>query len=291
MYLPSPRVSFEYFPPKSIPAERALMTAAHALRRFQPEFQTMTFGAGGSAIEEGLDWPQRLQGLNDIPTAAHIALCRFPTKAELSAQLDTLVEQGIKHLVVLRGDAHGGLCGFEDLPQGIAWLKQNYTFTMSVACYPETHPMADSPSADMDVLLAKQAAGADRAITQFFFDNEHFYSFRDRAERKGFYKEIVPGILPISNFSRVTEFAQNCGSNVPQRIVDAFEACGDDKEKQTDLAREIVCKQVEDLANNGVDAIHIYTLNRVDLAADAARAFQKTDDRGSSNGPTLALVG
>ena len=291
MEFPKPRVSFEYFPPKTLSAERALMTAAHALRRFSPEFQTMTFGAGGNAIDEGLDWPQRLQGLNDVPTAAHVALCRFSSREALHEHVSSLWKQGIRHLVVLRGDAHMGLCGFENVAAGIEWLKSRFAFQFSVACYPETHPLAASPQADIDALLDKQKSGADRAITQFFFDNEHFYRFRDRAERAGFYKEIVPGILPITNFDRVAEFAAKCGTNIPESVSTAFQECGIDKEAQTNVARDFVTRQVEDLANNGVDAIHIYTLNRVDLAADAARAFQRTGKVDSSREFKLDLVG
>ena len=140
------------------------------------------------------------------------------------------------------------------------------------------------------MLLEKQVAGTDRAITQYFFDNADFYRFRDRAEARGLRMPLVPGVIPIANFERIKGFSEKCGARVP----DAFEAfytdCGDDRAKHTDVSRGIIERQVVDLAQNGVDAIHIYTLNRTDLAADAIRAFQAQFD-GQTAAPKLAMAG
>lgn len=269
--------SLEYFPPKSVSAERALMTGAHALRHFEPAFQTVTFGADGSALDGSLDWPHRLQGLNDVPTASHITLRRFSTREAFSHHVEALWEQGIRHLVVLRGDEAPGENGegwYSDVADGIRTARQAHDFEISVAAYPEVHPLAGSATADLNVLRDKQAAGASRAITQFFFDNDDFYRFRDRARTAGVTIELVPGIMPIVNFQRICGFAKQCGAQVPERLTKAFSACRDDRSMHSDVARRLVQRQVADLAANDVDAIHIYTMNRIDLTADAIRAFQ-----------------
>ena len=284
-----PVVSVEYFPPRGLSAERSLMTGAHALRRFSPSYQTVTFGAGGSAVEGSFDWSVRLQGLNEVPTATHIALCHF-TREDLFQFAQELWEQGIKRLVVLRGDAGGKLAGFDSVADAIRALKGLHSFDISVAAYPEVHPMAQSREADIANLIAKQDAGADRAITQYFFDNEDFYRFRDEAERKGFRRDIVPGVIPITNFERIIEFSKKCGASIPERFYPLFEAAGDDRSKHSDVARKLIEEQVRDLAQNGVSQLHIYTLNRVDLTADAIRAFNdEFDDTVAEFRP--ALVG
>ena len=288
--LPASRISLEYFPPKSLPAERALMTAAHALRRFKPAFQTVTFGAGGSEIGDSLDWPSRLQTLNGVPTAAHVSLSRFEGRDAVLAHAEALWVQDVKRLVLIRGDGEGALSGFQSVAHAVRVIKDFRPFDISVSAYPEVHPLAQSAGSDMDVLLSKQASGADRAITQFFFENDDFYNFRDRAERSGFYREIVPGIMPITHFGKVARFAEQCGAKVPDELRERFSACGDDKEEHTNVARDFVSKQVADLARNGVDAIHIYTMNRIDLAADTIRAFQGACDAVAPSGH-LRLAG
>lgn len=287
-----PSVSVEYFPPKGLSSERSLMTGAHALRRFSPAFQTVTFGAGGSAVDGTLDWAVRLQKLNDIPTAAHVALCHFDRQS-LQAFATELWEQDIRRLVVLRGDGEerdaGKLTDFADVAAGIAALKQWHAFDISVAAYPEVHPKALSAESDINHLLAKQDAGADRAITQYFFDNDDYYRFRDRAEKAGFRGQIVPGVIPIANYERIVGFSKKCGAKVPKHFADLFGADGDDRAKQSDVARKIIEEQVRDLARNQVEAIHIYTLNRVDLTADAIRAFQGEFDQSEQHfRPALA---
>jgi len=284
-----PIVSVEYFPPKGLSAERSLMTGAHALRRFSPAYQTVTFGAGGSAIEGSFDWSVSLQNLNEVPTATHIALGHF-TRDSLVKFAEDLWEQGIKRLVVLRGDAGGQLAGFDSVADAIAALKLLHPFDISVAAYPEVHPLAQSRQADIANLIAKQDAGANRAITQYFFNNEDFYRFRDEAERKGFRRDIVPGVIPITNFQRIVEFSEKCGASIPDRFHPLFEAAGNDRARHSDVARRLIEEQVRDLAQNGVNQLHIYTLNRVDLTADAIRAFNdEFDDSVAEFRP--ALVG
>ncbi|MEM1040404.1 MAG: methylenetetrahydrofolate reductase [Pseudomonadota bacterium] len=275
---PRGTVSFEFFPPKGFSAERGLLTCAHAMRRLEPAFQTVTFGAGGSAIEDGLTWPHQLQGLTETPTAAHVTLVRFADRAAFAEHLSALWEKGIARLVLLRGDPVEGEtpknAGFTSVAEAVAFAKALHGFDISVAAYPETHPKAQSARSDMDALLSKQAAGADRAITQFFFHNADFYAFRDRAVAADVTIPIVPGIIPVYGFERIVKFAAACGAAIPDDMANRFAACGDDRHAQTELARGLIEAQVTDLARNGVEAIHIYTLNRSDIAADAVRAFR-----------------
>jgi methylenetetrahydrofolate reductase (NADPH) len=283
-----PVVSVEYFPPRGLSAERSLMTGAHALRRFSPAYQTVTFGAGGSAIEGSFDWSVSLQNLNEVPTATHVALCHF-TRNSLIKFAEDLWENGITRLVVLRGDAGNDLAGFSCVADAIAMLKGLHAFDISVAAYPEVHPLAQSRNADIQNLIAKQDAGADRAITQYFFDNEDFYRFRDEAASKGFRREIVPGVIPITNFEKIKQFSEKCGAGVPGHFEALFAAAGDDKSRHTDVSRDLIEEQVRDLAQNDVTSLHIYTLNRVDLTADAIRAFQDEFDQDSAEfRPALA---
>lgn len=272
-----PTVSIEYFPPKGLSSERALMTGAHALRRFKPDYQTVTFGAGGSAVEGSLDWSIKLQLLNDVSTACHLALAYF-NRETLKDFVTELWENNIRRLVVLRGDSDAGkeyaVGGYESVAKAIAAIKSLYPFDISVAAYPEIHPKARTAAADLDVLLTKQDAGANRAITQYFFDNEIFYKFRDKAVKAGLKIPLVPGVIPITNYAKIKQFSEGCSASFPTRFGPLFAGAGDDKAKQTVVARQLIEDQVRDLAHNGVEALHVYSLNRVDLTSDAIRAFQ-----------------
>ncbi len=260
---------------------------------FEPDFQTVTFGAGGTATEGSFEWSTRLSELTDVPTASHLTLSYFDDADAVFAFTDSLWDAGIRHLVLLRGDpapGRKGLAGFESVADALRALRYRKRWEISVSAYPEVHPLAENRIADLDVLRAKQNAGAARAITQFFFDNADFYRFRDEAEEAGVRLPLVPGIMPIANFDKIASFAGNCGASIPQWLRDRFAEAGDDKAKQSDVARDVVEAQVRDLAANGVDAIHVYSMNRVDLTADAIRAFQNCFT-GQSMPTDLRLVG
>ena len=269
-------VSLEFFPPKNLVSERALMTGAHALRRFSPRFQTVTFGAGGEGGETSSDWAVQLQNLNQVPTACHLALAQFD-QAGLFKFVEELTDHGVMHIVLIRGDdgsgRNEGLAGFASVADAVLELKLRFGVEISISAYPEVHPKAGSLSTDLDVLKAKQDAGADRAITQYFFDNDLFYKFRDQAAAAGVSLELIPGVMPISNYSAIKRFSEKCGASVPARFEALYAATGDDNAAKTDLSRSLLEDQVRDLAQNEVEGIHIYTLNRVDLTADAIRAF------------------
>ena len=275
--VPTGRVSFEYFPPKSVAGERALVTCSHAMRRFAPAFQTVTFGADGGESESTTRWAVTLEQLSGIATAAHLTLCAFDHDG-LTAHVEGLWEAGIRRLVLLRGDAvragEDGLAGFGSVAEAVGAIRTRHGFDISVAAYPETHPKARDEASDLDALVAKIDAGASRAITQFFFDDAPFLRLRDALARRRPKARLVPGVMPVASFSRVAGFSKRCGTSVPDGMRARFEAAGDDREKSSDAARDLVCAQVRHLAGEGVRDLHIYTMNRVDLAADAARAFQ-----------------
>lgn len=282
-----PTVSFEFFPPKSLSAERGLMTCAHALRRFKPAFQTVTLGAGQQASDGnveglaagGLDgegaWPVRLRDLTEVSTAAHIPLSRFATEHALFEHLDALWHQRIYRLVLIRGDGGANLpSGMLSVAEAVRAITQRWSFDISVSAYPEMHPKAVSRDSDLAVLKAKQDAGAARSITQFFFNNEDFYRFRDAADRAGVRMPVVPGVMPIHGYKRIARFSDMCGATFSADLVAAFSACDGDRHQESALARQILEDQVTDLARNGVEHMHLYTLNRSDLSADACRAFE-----------------
>lgn len=287
----SARVSFEYFPPRDVVAERALVTCAHAMRRFAPAFQTVTFGADGGESESTTHWAVTLDQLTEVPTAAHVTLCAFDTPDAFLAHVDALREAGIARLVVLRGDAVGrgnGLAGFTSVAEAVAAIGSRHRFDISVAAYPETHPKAESAETDLDALMAKFDAGAARALTQFFFDNDDFLRLRDRLARRRPNATLVPGVMPVASFARVARFAERCGARVPDAMRERFEAASGDRSIASDVARDAICEQVRSLAGEGVRDLHVYTMNRVDLAADAARAFQAARPQDSESVSAVA---
>ncbi len=268
-------VSFEYFPARSQKADDLLKETVSTLAAYQPEFQSVTFGAGGSAKEGTLKTVHALSNGSGVPTASHLTYSGID-RSEIEAFANAVWDGGFKQLVALRGDASfatGGKPAFEDTAEFVSSLLKWHPFEIYVACYPESHPLSDSPDADIQVLKGKQDAGAKAAITQFFFDNSVFYDFVDRARAAGVTIPIIPGILPIYNFAKVREMAEKCGTAIPQFVQDAFE--GDDTvgSDPMEIASELLKAQVYDLAYAGFETIHIYTLNRVPLADIAAKTF------------------
>jgi methylenetetrahydrofolate reductase (NADPH) len=278
--LSNPRVSFEYFPPRADSHLPDLVATARTLATHQPEFQTVTFGAGGSTTKGTLKAVTALAKKAKRPTACHLT-CVGITKSELASLADKLWTGGIRHIVALRGDLPEGLSRddvtgpdyFSGTPEFIAALKALHPFEISVGAYPETHPDAPDADADLAFFADKCAAGADRAITQFFFDNADFYRYRDRVTKTGIDIELVPGILPIVRFKGAFSFADRCGARVPGSIKRLYAQVAGDVAAETALATALVREQVEDLVRNGVDHIHIYTLNRVQMADIATRSF------------------
>lgn len=265
------KVSLEFFPPGSDEAEKALWSAIQRLAPVRPSFVSVTYGASGSTRERTHATVMRLKRETDMEPAAHLT-CVAATRAEVDAVARRYWDQGIRHLVALRGDPPEGQGRYRPQPDGYAYasdlvagLKKVADFEISVACYPETHPEAAGPKADLDNLKRKIDAGATRAITQFFFDVDVYFRFVDRARAAGITVPIVPGILPVTNFARVVEFSRRCGATVPFWLAELFEGLDDDPETRRLVATSVAAEQCRLLHQGGVDEFHFYTLNRAEL--------------------------
>jgi methylenetetrahydrofolate reductase (NADPH) len=269
-----PSVSFEYFPPRNENASNLLKETVEVLSQYQPDFQSVTYGASGSDRDGTIKTLDTVAEQGDGVVASHLTYTGS-TPADVAEFANYLWEKNIRRIVALRGDSREANSQeyFNSTAQFVQTLKRHHDFDIAVACYPETHPLARSRDADLAVLKEKQDAGASRAITQFFFDNSQFYQFVEEARAAGITIPIVPGILPIYNFKKVVEMAKSCGTYIPQFIHDVFsdeQTCGDN---ENEVATEILKAQIHDLAIAGFESVHIYTLNRASLASIAADTF------------------
>ncbi len=267
-----PTVSFEFFPPADDAAVQRLQRVMRRLVRLGPAFFSVTYGADGSTRSrtEGLVCWIR-QDL-PVPPAAHLT-CVGSTRAQTDALALRWWALGIRHIVALRGDPPKGADRYRPEPGGyghaadlVRGIRAAAAFEISVAGYPEPHPESPSPAADIDNLKAKVDAGADRVLTQYFFDNACFLRFRDRCRAAGITAPIVPGILPVTDFRRVAEFSRRCGVTIPPRITAIFEPLDADARTREMIAAGAAVSQCEDLRREGVNAFHFYTLNRARLS-------------------------
>nr|WP_170284269.1 methylenetetrahydrofolate reductase [Roseospira marina] len=265
------KVSFEFFPPKTDKMAESLWAAVKRLEPLDPAFVSVTYGAGGSTRERTHETVTRIARETALKPAAHLT-CVDATREEVDTVARQYWDAGIRHIVALRGDAPDSDGVYRPTPGGyafaadlVAGLKKVADFEVSVAAYPEPHPEASSAEADLDNLKRKVDAGATRAITQFFFDVDVFNRFRDRAAAAGITVPIVPGILPVSNFTTVTKFAGMCGASIPQWMAETFDGLDDDAETRKMVAAMVAAQQCRGLAAAGADQFHFYTLNRADL--------------------------
>jgi methylenetetrahydrofolate reductase (NADPH) len=267
----SPNVSFEFFPPHNADAETELWNVMEKLAPLGPVFFSVTYGAGGSTRSRTEKLVERIHTSMAVKPAAHLT-CVGASQAEIETLAKGWWEAGIRHIVALRGDPPKGMSSYTPHPNGfenagalVAGLRNIANFEISVAGYPENHPDSPSQSADLDNLKCKVDAGATRILTQYFFDNDLFYRFRDAAAAAGITVPIVPGILPVTNFAKVVEFSEKCGTNVPAWMASQFEGLDSDPETRNLIAASIAIEQCANLSANGVDAFHFYTLNRAAL--------------------------
>lgn len=264
-------ISFEFFPPKSEKMAQTLEESVATLQPLGPRFVSVTYGAGGTTRERTHEQVVRIQNETSIPAAAHLT-CVNATKDEVNAVAQHYWESGIRHIVALRGDAPDGGAytahpgGYANAIELIAGLKQVADFEVSVAAYPEVHP--DSPDAQTDIanLKAKFDAGADRAITQFFFDPECFFRFRDKAAAVGVDAEIVPGIMPVMSFAAVQRMSGLCGTAIPSWMEGLFEGLDDRPAARQLVSATIAAELCRKLYAGGVRQFHFYTLNRAELS-------------------------
>ncbi len=269
-----PKLSFEFFPPRSEEAEQQLGETIDTLAAYRPDFVSVTYGAGGSTRGPTLATISRILSDTALPAAAHLT-CVGATKAEVRAVVDEFRAAGVRHFVALRGDPAGGFgAAYEPTPGGyanaaelVAGLKAIADFEISVSAYPEKHPESHDVAADIDMLKRKVDAGATRALTQFFFDNDLYARYRDRVRAAGIEIPIVPGILPVHNLGQVQKFAGLCGASVPQWLADRLEPLADRAEERAAVAVELAARQVDGLIALGVDEFHFYTMNRSALVA------------------------
>ncbi|MDD3444967.1 MAG: methylenetetrahydrofolate reductase [Zavarzinia sp.] len=265
-------VSFEFFPPKTPEMEEALWRTVRRLEPLNPAFVSVTYGAGGSTRERTHATVKRLVDETRLKPAAHLT-CVAATKDEVDAVARDYWDAGVRHIVALRGDSQepgapymphpGGYPFAVDLVHG---LKRIADFEISVAAYPEVHPDAKSADADLDNLKRKIDAGATRAITQFFFDNDVYFRFMDRVLAAGITVPVVPGIIPVSNFRQIVKFAAATGATIPASMAHHFEGLDNDPETRKLIAVTVAAEQVRGLAAAGVKDFHFYTLNRADLS-------------------------
>jgi methylenetetrahydrofolate reductase (NADPH) len=265
------QVSFEFFPPKTEKMAEHLWAAIERLAPLQPRFVSVTYGAGGSTRERTHEVVDRIQREKGVQAAAHLT-CVAATRAEVDEVARRYWQAGIKHIVALRGDPPEGEVKYTPHPGGydyatdlVAGLKRVGDFEISVAAYPEMHPEAKSPDADLDNLKRKIDAGATRAITNFFFGTDVYRRFRDRAAAAGIKVPIVPGLLPVSNFTQTVKIAARCGASVPKDLHDLFAGLEDDPDTRKLVAATVTADQVRTLERDGVTDFHFYTLNRADL--------------------------
>lgn len=263
-------VSFEFFPPKTEKMQESLWDCIKRLEPLGPQFVSVTYGAGGGTRERTHDTVTRIAHETSLKAAAHLT-CVASSRGEVDDIARRYWDEGVRHIVALRGDPPDG-GRYQQHPDGygfaadlVAGLKKVADFEISVAAYPETHPEAASAQADLDNLKRKVDAGASRAISQYFFDVDVFFRFRDRCAAAGIAVPIVPGILPVTNFAQVQKFSAACGTSVPAWMADLFTGLDDDPDTRRLVAATVAAEQCRALVAGGVSDLHFYTLNRADL--------------------------
>ncbi|WP_170598695.1 methylenetetrahydrofolate reductase [NAD(P)H] [Ruegeria arenilitoris] len=273
-----PEISFEFFPPQTLEASFRLWDTVQTLAPLAPRFVSVTYGAGGTTRELTRDAVATLHKSSGLKVAAHLT-CVDASRGETLAIADSFAAAGVTDIVALRGDPPKGQERFVPHPDGfahsvelIAALAETGSFTIRVGAYPDIHPEAPHAQADIDWLKAKLDAGADEALTQFFFEAETFLRFRDACAKAGIDKPIVPGILPIENWAGAKKFAKRCGAQVPDWVDQAFDKAI--RDNRHDLLATAQCTELcSDLIDEGVDKLHFYTLNRPELTRDVCFAL------------------
>ncbi|WP_400770312.1 methylenetetrahydrofolate reductase [NAD(P)H] [Methylosinus sporium] len=265
-------ISYEFFPPKTPEMEAQLWESIARLAPLKPKFVSVTYGAGGSTRERTHNIVARLAAETDILPAAHLT-CVSAARAEIDEIVRDYWNAGVRHIVALRGDPPTGVgTRFEPHPEGyrsstelVRGIRAIGDFEISVSTYPEGHPESRTIDDDLDALEAKIDAGATRAITQFFFENDIYFRFLDKARARGITIPIVPGIMPVQNFKQTANFARKAGASVPDWLAHRFEGLDDDPVTRRLIAAAVAAEQVLGLAENGVREFHFYTNNRADL--------------------------
>ena len=272
-------VSFEFFPPRSDKAREALERTAARLAMLGPAFMTVTYGAGGTTSDPTLNAVLAIQKATGVPTASHLTYVSTPI-FQIATYAESLKAAGIGHVVALRGDPppgkpgdrHGGAGFYHSTPAFVASLNKVWGFDISVSAYPEKHPDTPMAEGDIEMLARKEDAGAKRAITQFFFDNDIFFRFLDEADSAGVRIPVVPGVLPIMDFEKMKGFAARCGASVPGWLHQRFAGVTTPEEAKK-VSVDVLVKQVEGLIAGGARHIHVFTLNDAEMCENLCRTL------------------
>lgn len=277
-----PRVSFEFFPPKTDESEANLWKAIQRLAPLKPDFVSVTYGAGGSTRERTHRTVERILNETDLQPAAHLT-CVEASRDEVDAVIEAYKASGVKHIVALRGDPPGGsgiggvyqprADGYANATELTAAISRVGGFDITVGAYPEKHPESPSIDHDIDVLKAKVDAGATRAVSQFFFDMDAFLRFRDRVRAAGVTIPLIPGIMPVSNFAGLTRMCGACGTAIPDWLKAHFDGLDGDPETRKLLAASVAAETCARLQEEGFRDFHFYTLNRADLVYAICRVL------------------
>ena len=269
----SPDISFEFFPPKTAEMERSLWDTINRLAPLAPNFVSVTYGAGGSTRERTHATIARILNETDLVPAAHLTCVNAP-RGEIDDVVAQYHDVGVRHIVALRGDPTTGIGtpyvahadGYQTSAELVESIRKRYPdIEVSVSAYPEKHPESADFDADIDVLQAKVDAGAARAITQVFFDNDLYFRYLDRVRARGIDIPVVPGIMPMHNFKQARNFVTRAGTTVPDWLAQKFDGLDDDPDTRKLVAATVAAGQVQKLAKHGVDTFHFYTMNRADL--------------------------
>jgi methylenetetrahydrofolate reductase (NADPH) len=266
------RVSMEFFPPKTDEMEETLWRSIERLAPLSPSFVSVTYGAGGSTRERTHHTLKRILAETDLKPAAHLT-CVAASREDVDAVVRAYGDAGIRHIVALRGDPAGGIgtryephpAGYANAAELVAGIRRLGDFEVSVAAYPEKHPESPSVAADIEMLKRKVDAGATRAMTQFFFDNDIFEAYVEKVRAAGIAIPIVPGIVPVHSFPLVARFAEKAGASVPRWLAQRFEGLESDPATRQLVAAAVTAEQVLDLIDRGFTDLHFYTMNRADL--------------------------
>jgi methylenetetrahydrofolate reductase (NADPH) len=271
--LKSPDISFEFFPPKTEEMEKSLWDTINRLAPLSPNFVSVTYGAGGSTRERTHSTIARILSETGLTPAAHLTCVNAP-RGEIDDVVGRYHDVGVRHIVALRGDPATGIGtayaahrdGYKTSAELVESIRKRFPdIEVSVSAYPEKHPESANFDADIDMLKAKVDAGASRAITQVFFDNDLYFRYLDRVRARGIDIPVVPGIMPMHNFKQARNFVTRAGTTVPSWLAEKFDGLDDDPETRKLVAATVAAGQVQKLAKHGVDTFHFYTMNRADL--------------------------
>jgi methylenetetrahydrofolate reductase (NADPH) len=268
--LATPRISFEFFPPRTAEQKLILESTWQKLAPLNPDYLSVTFGAGGTTLEATRDAVQDLAAQTGVPIAPHIS-CMAQSEKMLRDMLTAYRLMGVNRLVVLRGDRPEGLAGpgpFQYANELVEFIRNEFNddFHIEVACYPEFHPESHSPGSELRYFKQKVDSGADGAVTQYFYNADSYFSFLEDCHRAGIDIPITPGIMPITNYRQLSRFSEICGAEIPQWIRRRLEGYGDDGASIRAFGLEVVTALCERLLEGGAPGLHIYTLNRANAS-------------------------